>query len=336
MLDLPGGAAHYAISSFFDGYKQSDSVYSYRADLHDARISEAGRLKLAFGRAQITSRVTHAILDFNFAVLHGGGHNLCAGICQVNHSFPQFVGEVRRLMPQSDFAECSHGFDAYFGEQTYSLKSLFCDERRRIVGQLVDSTLADIDHFHSDVCEHHAALIGFLRELHMPLPPILRVSCEFALTNAMRRCLREKIDFAGARSLLKTAVQNGVAIDASIKSTLRQRLDALMKNWASDPMNLSALIELDQLASLMREPPFEADLWNAQNTFCEMTQLPSLKLEELDAQSLNHVRALGMNLGFAIAEPSCSTPAHDKTLSIAAVLPHAPAPLDSASAGLCV
>src|SRR5205814_5617161 len=63
MLDLPGGAAHYAISSFFDGYRQSDSVYSYRADLHDVAILEKGKLKLAAGTAQITSRITHAQLD---------------------------------------------------------------------------------------------------------------------------------------------------------------------------------------------------------------------------------------------------------------------------------
>src|SRR5262249_38772522 len=151
----------------------------------------------------------------------------------------------------------------------YSLRSLFCDERRRIVGHLVNSTLSDIDQLYSDVCEHHPALIGFLQELRMPLPPILRVSCEFALTNAMRRCLCDSIDFAGARALLKTAFQNGVEIDASIKSTLRQRLDLLMKNWVKDPLSPRTLVQLDDLASLMREQPFEADLWKAQNLFCE-------------------------------------------------------------------
>src|SRR5205823_6486743 len=42
MLDLPGVAAHYAISSLFDGFHQSDSVYSYRADLRDLQLIENG------------------------------------------------------------------------------------------------------------------------------------------------------------------------------------------------------------------------------------------------------------------------------------------------------
>jgi alpha-amylase/alpha-mannosidase (GH57 family) len=335
MLDLPGGAAHYAISSFFDGYKQSDSVYSYCADLHGVKISEAGKLKVAFGSARITSRVTRAILNFNFAVLHAGGHNLCAGICPIDNSFSRFLEQLHRLMQRVDFAECSHALERYFGEQTYSLKSLFCDERRRIVGQLVDSTLADIDQLYSEVCEHHAALIGFLRELHMPLPAILQVSCEFALTNALRRCICEKIDFDDARDLLKTAVQNGIAIDASVKSTLRQRLNALMNNWARDPLNLSALAELDELARLMREQPFESDLWKAQNIFCELvTRLPSLNLSELDAQWLIHLRALGTSLGIALPELVYSRQSAPQKRVHLSVLPHAPTALEGASADL--
>jgi len=338
MLDLPGGAAHYAISSFFDGYKQCDSVYSYRADLHEVKIDESGKLKLAFGAARITSRLTQAILDFNFAVLHAGGHNLCAGICQMDDSFSRFVEPLQRLMPRSDFTQCCQAFESYFGEQTYSLRSLFCDERRRIVGQLVDSTLADIDQLYSDVCEHHAALIGFLRELHMPLPPILRVSCEFAMTNAMRRCISEKIDFAGARTLLRTAAQNGVTMDASIKSTLRQRLNGLMNSWAKDPLNIDALAELDELASLMREQPSEADLWRAQNIFYELTAgLTSFKLDDFDAQWLVHLRGLATNLGVAMAEPvhpRVALPEESRRPSVA--LPSAPLATDIASADLRV
>ncbi len=304
MLDLPGGAAHYAIASFFDGYKQSDSVYSYSADLRSLKVSESGKLKLAFGNARITSRVTHAILDFNFAVLHGGSHNLCAGICEINDSFSRFVDQFDKLMRQHSFTDCTAAFERYFGEQTYSLKSLFCDERRRIVGQLVESTLGDIDQLYSDVSKHHAALIGFLRELHMPLPPILRVSCEFAMTNAMKRCISEKIDFAGARGLLNTAAQSGITIDISIKSTLRQRLNGSMNSWAKDPLNIEVLAELDELASLMREQPFEADLWRAQNIFYELTAgLKPFTCDQFDAQWLAHLYGLATSLGVAMAEP---------------------------------
>jgi alpha-amylase/alpha-mannosidase (GH57 family) len=303
MLDLPGGAAHYAISSFFDGYGESASIYSYGADLHEVAIFDAGRLRLAAGSARITSRITRAQFDFNFAVLHDGGHNLRAGICQVHKSFEHFIEEIRRSLPRGEFSECSHRFDQYFGEDSYSLKSLFCDERRRIVGQFVDSTLTDIDQLFGDVSEHNTALIGFLRELGMPLPPILRVSCEFALSNAMQRCFREKEDLGRAHMLLNTARQNGIAIDASIKSVLRERLNSLMQHWAEDPLKLDSLTKLVSLASLMREPIFDADLWKAQNIFYErMIAISVLNSAELSADWFNHFAALAASLGITMPE----------------------------------
>jgi alpha-amylase/alpha-mannosidase (GH57 family) len=304
MLDLPGGAAHYAISSFFDGYRKSESTYSYQADLHNVQFFEHGRLKLAWGSASIVSRITHAQLDFNFAVLHGGGHNLRAGICQLDETFPHFIAQLQPVMALSGFDECSSQFDRYFGPDTYSLKSLFCDERRRIVGQLVDSTLADIDQLYADVCEHNTALIGFLQEVGMPLPPILRVSCEFALNNDLQRCLREGKDLSVARTILNTAAQHGIAIDASIKSTLRERLNDWMERWSKDPLKLEHLVLLDDLAFLMRQPPFEADLWKAQNTFYELlAAVTSLGPAEVSPEWLSHFRALGTSLDIAMPEP---------------------------------
>jgi alpha-amylase/alpha-mannosidase (GH57 family) len=336
MLDLPGGAAHYAISSFFDGYRQSDSVYSYRADLRGVEIFDRGKLKLASGTARITSRITHARLDFNFAVLHGGGHNLRAGICQIDESFPRFVEQVRRAIPSSEFSECSHRFDEYFGEDIYCFKSLFCDERRRIVGQLVQSALADIDQFYADMCEHNTSLIGFLRELGMSLPPILRVSSEFALSNAMQRCVREDEDLGRAQALLNTALQNGITIDDSIKSVLRERLNTLIESWAEDPLKLEALVQVDAIASLMREPAFEADLWKAQNVFYGLTMaISSLKPAEPSAIWLRHFQTLAASLGIAKPElfPSPRV-SQDNPMPIQSIFLPANEPQESAAVDL--
>ncbi|PYV47200.1 MAG: hypothetical protein DMG94_06985 [Acidobacteria bacterium] len=137
----------------------------------------------------------------------------------------------------------------------------------------------------------------------MPLPPILRVSCEFALSNAMQRCFREKEDLGRAHILLNTARQNGIAIDASIKSALRERLNSLMQHWAEDPLKLDSLTKLVSLASLMREPIFDADLWKAQNIFYErMIAISALNSAELSAEWFNYFAALATSLGITIPE----------------------------------
>lgn len=299
MLDLPGVAAHHAISSFFEGYHRSQSVYAYRALLAEVQTFECANLKLAWGTMQIVSHVTHAQLAFNFAVVHSGGHKLLAGISQLQDDFKQFIAALRRCLAQHQTAVGAQLFDHYFGHDVYSLKSMFHDERRRIVSQIVDSTLADIDKLYGEVYEYNTALIDFLRELRMPLPAILRVSSEFVLNQSIRRLLtKEDIDLKGLGHLLKTAKGQAIALDASVKSGFNERLNQLIERWAMDAFALEPMAQLESLISLMRSATFEADLWKAQNTYYDvMVQVDSLASCDLSSQWLDRFVSLGDCLG---------------------------------------
>jgi len=142
------------------------------------------------------------------------------------------------------------------------------------------------------------------RELAIPLPPILRVSSELVLSNEIRRCLTaEDADLNCVQVLLETAKQYGISIDSSIETVFRARLELLMKGWASSPLELEALMRLQPLVSLLRIPPFEADLWEAQNAFYEvMIAISSLKPSHLSGQWLQHFRSLGDHLGIAVSQ----------------------------------
>jgi alpha-amylase/alpha-mannosidase (GH57 family) len=307
MLDLPGVAAHYAISSFFEGYKPSDSIYAYEARLREVAHFEHPQLTLATGTVQIESRITHAQLDFNFAVLHAGGHKLRAGVCGAHADFSKFVNEMSHLL-KSGFQSSLRALEHYFGRATYSLKSLFRDERRRIVSQIVDSTLADVDKLHAEVYAHNSALIDFLRELGMALPPILRVSSEFVLNNTIRRYLSpEEMDIPRVRLLISTAAQSGIALDNTVKFSLSERVEGRMQLWSLRPFELQLLTELEDLVMLVRAAPFEVDLWGMQNTYYGvMTAVAALAPLQLSDRWLDHFRNLGKMLNIGLPEAPLS------------------------------
>src|SRR5262249_26451223 len=146
MLDLFDATAHYAIGALFDGYLKRESIYCYSARLQDAQVLSEGRKKFSIGQVEIRSRITRAQLTFNFAVLYFGDHNLTAGVrpSQANDAFQPFLEQISEDFSRGDLGECSSMIDRYFGRATYSLKSLFGDERQRIITQLVDSSLADL------------------------------------------------------------------------------------------------------------------------------------------------------------------------------------------------
>jgi hypothetical protein len=315
MLDLPGVAAHYAISSFFDGYEQSDSIYSYEAHLRDVGTLEKGSVKFAAGVVEIRSHITHAQLDFNFAVLHAGGHNLRAGVCEAHDEFSGFIQEARLRLSESGVNGGLRAMDHYFGEEIYSLKSLFRDERKRIVSQIVDGALADIDKLYGDVYEHNVTLIDFLRDLAMPLPPILQVSSEFVLNNEIRRALSgEKLDCERLQCLIESATQNGIALDGSVNAALRERLDRTMNRWSIDPFEVQPLSELQVLIPIVRAVSVEADLWEAQNTYYELMKVIAPMKPEMGNASRELFRSLGHNLG--IAAPEAAFPASEKRFPV--------------------
>jgi len=307
MLDLCGVAAHYAISSLFDGYRDSTSVYCYHAHLRKVHLLEKNRKKLAIGRAQIISRTTRGQLKFNFAAMYLGGHKLVAGICPYHghDGSRSFVEQVSTAFSAGNFAECWLLIDQQFRGATYSLKSLFHDERRRIVEQIVSSTLTDIDQVYAKVYEQHASLISFLSELQMPMPTILRASAEFVLGNAVQRCLTEEsLDFDRIRRLLDTARQDATGLgDGSLKTALGQRLGMVLDRWAKSPFDLGKLWELEAVVSLAQAPPFDLDLWQAQNVYYELLQVISREQPvRYGKKWLDRFHKLGDRLGITVGD----------------------------------
>ena len=304
MLDLFGAAAHYIISSLFDGYSKRESMYCYAAFLRDGQVFAEGKKKLAIGEAEIASLITHAKLHFNFAVLYCGDHHVIAGISpDVQHSeFPVFTEQASTLFAQNDLMPCSSLIQHYFGKRSYSLRSLFHDERQRIITQLVEASLADIDELYRKTHEQHSPEISFLTELHMPLPAILQALGEFVLGNAVRRCLaEEKPDFEPIKKLLDTASRDGIGLtDASLSPALNQRLKALLRRWQRKPADLATLQALEALVKLAHVPPFKVDLWEAQNLYYELLQTISANSHlYVDRNWLGHFHKLGDELGVA-------------------------------------
>jgi alpha-amylase/alpha-mannosidase (GH57 family) len=317
MLDLVGVAAHYVISSFFDGYHRRSSVYCYDARLQDARAFERGGAKLAIGHATIVSRITRAELKFAFAALHFGDHQLTAGIrpWDLAKGTLPFLEPISQCFSDGDLDECWRFISQFFRGSMYSLKSLFRDERQRIVSQIVNSTLADIDGIYSQVYEQRAPLISFLSEVHVPLPPILRVSAEFVLGNAIQRNLQgEEPDFDYTQMLLEAARRAGISLPAAnVQLALRHALDANLDRWREQPNNIALVLRLETLVRIAHAASLNVDLWRAQTLYFECLRRYQLGDEMFPPGVwINHFRSLGECLGMNVSSLPAPLTLHDE------------------------
>ena len=304
MLDLIGVGAHYAITSVFDGHRAHDSVFCYRVNLEKSQALEFGKTRFCTGVATLTSDTTETALRIGFAVLHFGDHNLTAGVLPLGDGrwFAEFTDHASKAFSAADLPACLRLIDRYYYGSTYSLKSLFQDERRRIIKHIIDSTLGDTEALYRSIYQEHAPLMRFLAELQVPLPPILRFTTEFVLAAAIRRALADHTtELDQVRSLLDIARRSGFTLDAAdLESALRLRLNALVDCWMRNPGNLDYLKEVENILALSRVQPFELNLWKSQNAYYELSQAVSGNGHGIVTHPwLTHFQSLGQWLGVA-------------------------------------
>ncbi|MFB3917773.1 MAG: DUF3536 domain-containing protein [Terriglobales bacterium] len=316
IVDLLAVCAHYAISSIFDGRPEHHSIYCYNVDVHEYRMDQSGRARLALGRADISSQITEERATVSFGVLHFGDHNLNAGVryFQNQRDFEELAAETSGSFTRGDIPGTLRLLDKFFSGAAYSLKSLFRDEQRCILDHLLESILAEAEASYRHIYELHSPLARFLTDLHLPLPRVLSLTAEFVLNSSLRRALAEdEIDLERVRGLLSTAAREKVALDAAgLAYALKSRLDGMMEAVLAEPSELQPLVRLESMLDLARSLPFEVNLWNVQNGCYQLLQtvFPVMRAAAEspgladDGEWARHFTALAEKAGISVEVPA--------------------------------
>jgi alpha-amylase/alpha-mannosidase (GH57 family) len=276
MIDLNWVAAHYAVSSLFEEYGEETMVHCYIVKLEDYQTSEVGRAKLAIGNAEIFSEVTWESSHLNFGVLHFGDHNLNAGVQEYKDeaTYRTLVSELEEAFPRAEFPEVIRIMDRHLGTSTYTLRSLFKDEQRKVLGFILESTLAEVESHYRQIYESHYPLMLLLTDLGNPLPKAFYGAAEFILNTDLQKALTsDSLDIERIAGLLNDTIAWEVEIDTQgLSYLLEKKLESMMEIFSSKAQNIPLLQELIEAVELASSQPFEVNLWSVQNMFWAILQ----------------------------------------------------------------
>jgi alpha-amylase/alpha-mannosidase (GH57 family) len=276
MVDLLKVGIHYAISSLFEDYQKHDRIYCYAVNREDYRVSEVGKAKLAIGRIQVSSEITYNADTISFGVLHFGDQNLVGGVRSFlgEEAYGDMAWEVTEAFALADLPETIRRLDKHFGTSTYSLRSLFRDEQRKVSEQIMEMTMEEVWSSFARIYSHYVPLMRFLKDLGVPLPKPFFASAEAILNRNLRQAfLAPELDLKAIRHLLDEVRVLQVPLDsAGLEYALRQGLENLMPRCQQEPQNPKLLAQLDAAVGLAQELPFEVNLWKVQNIYYEMLQ----------------------------------------------------------------
>jgi hypothetical protein len=309
MVDLTTVGAHYAMRSLFEEYPQQASVNCYSVERSFFRASAVGRAKLAMGHVRITSTLTRESACLYFGAIHWGDHNIsccispCLGAAAPDEAF---VNEVFEVFSRAEFPTALLLLEKRIGTSTYSLRHLFRDEQRRILQIVLEANLSSAEAVYRQIYDTNGALLLFLKGLNIPAPRALAAAAEYLLSAAIRRAFENSVfDLNAIRQLLDAAALHGVTLDAAfLEMAIRRRLELTAEDFQRRPAEKKPLQQLDAIAGLLPDFPFEINLRTVQNIYYQLLReiFPQMKKrarrrEKKAKEWVDTFEALGAKIG---------------------------------------
>jgi hypothetical protein len=275
-IDLEKVAAHHVISLLFHDDSHLSRIPAYEVVREDYDRFQRGNTRLTLGRLRVTSRITRSCEMVSFCLLHFGSHEMsCAARRALDpESYRTCVSEMSVAFERSDYRDVMRIMDRHFGESSYSLKSLFRDEQRRIVDIILDSTLSDLETFSRQIYHNNASLAQFLNDIDRVLPQPLTAAAGLVLNRQLGQAIvSDTLDADRIRCLLDEMKVWHVEADiVGIAYSLEQTLDRFADNLSADPQNVELLQTLQTAVKTARTLPFKINLWEVQNVYYFLLQ----------------------------------------------------------------
>jgi alpha-amylase/alpha-mannosidase (GH57 family) len=275
MIDLTKVAAHYAISSLFEEYAgQRNKVFCYSVETRDYKREDCGKQRVAVGRTIVASMITHESRSLSFGVVHFGDHDLNAGVRDYRgkEAYQEMLKEITQTCSAADFPGVIRLLDKHFGTSTYSLKSLFRDEQRKVLDSILQSTLDEVQSEYRKVYQSRYPLMRFLIDLGNPLPNSLKAAAELILNTDLRIALTaESLDPEAISRLLSDARSWDIALDSEgLGHIFRRSLERRMASLVAKPEDGKILDQVLASVEMAQSLPFQTELRGIQNLYWDM------------------------------------------------------------------
>jgi alpha-amylase/alpha-mannosidase (GH57 family) len=299
---------HFAVSSLFEDEPEALTIFNYSTANEFFIKKEAGEQKLALGITKVKSLVTRSEKKFAFAVVCIGVHNIIGNI-SLDMDPEKFAGMQFRMV--NAFNEGRLGdviglMQTYFGPDKYTIWQLFQDEKRKILNQIAQESLQELEESLRRTYNRDYSLVNALANNDIPIPNAYRTTFEYILNADLIDCFQsdkinikqlERISGELERWNLKIEDVGKIARLAG-ESILRE-----IRRISNERENVRRIQRLNRLFPLLNKFSIEPNLHNSQNLYFEISmENKEKKSSESNPNKewLEHFNLLGVNLGIKV------------------------------------
>ncbi|MHC2991955.1 glycoside hydrolase [Pontibacter sp. HJ8] len=288
MLDLVRVGAHYAVSSLFAKYPEDLELYSYKATSEYYELQEAGRQKLAVGKALIRSTITWEEVDVSFGVLHLGDHQLFGGVREFvsPDAFAALHHDLTTAFEKGNVTEIIMLLDKHFETHSYSFWHLFRDDQKKILDQVLEQTMQALEHDFQQVYDNNYPMMAAVKSVGMRLPRALQISVEYIVSSRLLAALTaSQVNTDEIVKLLREVERMKIKLDLEpLNYAATAHVEEVMHALEAHPDDTGRMVYLTELLTVLQGSSLRPEYWQAQNIAFRMRQTIFKEYQEKQTQ----------------------------------------------------
>jgi len=188
-VDLIRMGMHYAATSLFERTPEELDMFNYHVHSDELRRVHAGTQILVTGRTTVQSKSSFSRKQFSFAVLYLGQQNIIGNI-----SVDMEVADYQRMsellvesFENTNLGEVIGLMQDYFGSDKFSIWHLFRDEKRKILRNVTDRNLEQVESAFRNIFNDNYQLMTGMQRSNIPLPKGYLSAVSFILNHDLNQ-----------------------------------------------------------------------------------------------------------------------------------------------------
>jgi alpha-amylase/alpha-mannosidase (GH57 family) len=264
-LTLSSVGMHYAVASLFEAFPESIDICNYRAESEDYERLESGVFRVAVGKTTVRSNITFSIKQFYFAVLYLGQHHII-GNAQSEMEEEQYnlmKSSITNAFSSSRIEDVIGAMQLYFGPEKFSLWSLFRDEQRKVLNQIVKNDLMQAEDSYRKIFNRNADIMKVLKQAGFPVPKTFYKNME------IKDFFKQEKFFVSRLEKLSSEVKTwNITLDKEeIAFYAAQKILFLLESLRTHLFETKYIASINRALAVLDKLEIAPDTWKSQNAF---------------------------------------------------------------------